>query len=105
MVQGGISIYNINGGGEYPDWEWCAPYVYSGEWKRSLPWVYNGSKWQQIGGAGANMQYWLDKNGNIITDSHGNPILIRDVWLYLIDSDGKNVLDSNGKPILVKAGQ
>lgn len=54
-----------------------------------------------VGGSGANMVYWIDKDGKTITDSAGQPILLRDVHSYLRDASGKNIADSTNHIMLV----
>lgn len=72
MLKGGVVITTANGD------KFCLPYVYvNGTWMHAIPKVYTNSAWKTAGAAGQILVNWIDANGNLMTDSNGDPILLR----------------------------
>lgn len=72
MLKGGVIINTANGE------KYAIPYVYmNNTWQLTSPKVYIDSAWETAGLAGQVLENWIDANGNIMTDSNGNPILLR----------------------------
>ena len=97
MRHGGVTIYDSTG-----DYQWYIPHVYDGEWKPVVPSIYDGSKWQMIGGAGVPYDYYLDSDGKYVLVSGGGYFLVpRDPDPYLVDTNNTYLLDSNGLKLKV----
>lgn len=55
------------------------PYLYiNNQWTQVNPYVYNGTSWEMIGGAGVLYPYLLEKNSKFVLDKNTNNILIKD---------------------------
>lgn len=72
-MTGGAALWHTN------DFDYYKINVYkNGAWHRVTPWVYTNGKWTRAGGGNCLMIEWYDKNGNLMVDSNGNTILVRD---------------------------
>ena len=100
MIQGGVMVYTCP---EY-EYEFTIPNIYTdNEWKQMRPYIYINGEWKVLGAAGCPMVYWYDSNGNLMTDTNGKYILVRDMkdWLYLYTNQGEKVKDNTNRYIRI----
>jgi len=73
MASGGVAVWHTT------DFDYYKVKLYkNGSWKGATPWVYTDGEWRKVGGANCLMIEWYDKNGNLMVDSQGRTILVRD---------------------------
>ena len=70
--QGVVGIYN---GTKFVR-AWC--YVYDGGWEKAIPYVYDGTNWVMIGGAGTMMIPYEVATDGAYNVSGGEPRLVRE---------------------------
>lgn len=72
MIRGGVAVYTT-------DWQFTHCKVYNGStWVQAIPYVYNGTSWEKVGGAGVNMIPFLVSNGDDFYTSNNEQFLVRE---------------------------
>jgi len=58
LQNGGIGLFDSNGKFNF----YCTK-VYTDSWKYAIPYIYNGTAWKEIGGAGCLVVPFTDSGG------------------------------------------
>ena len=73
MASGGVAVYDTT------DFKFCKAQIYNNNmWKPAIPYVYTNGEWKVLGGTNCLMIEWYDSNGNLMVDSDGKTILVRE---------------------------
>lgn len=87
----GVNIFFDN------DYQWVKPYIYTTEWKQGTWWIYDGTSWKMVGGAGVQAVPFFDSNESpFIEDAYDTQMYVRRlIGTRLKDSNGTYLNDSN----------